>query len=113
MIMIFFAIRSIDAFSNYLVLTPTEMNLYTALNINANDLENVGSIKISGFEASNFFIKTDGSIDENDYITASDPVMCTSWIMRARKLGRAPLGPVPAGEHLPVVGEANPVVSTW
>ena len=51
------------------------MNLYTALNINANDLENVGSIKISGFETSNFFIKTDGTIDENDYIQATDTVI--------------------------------------
>ena len=32
----------------------------------------VSSFTVSGFESSNAFIKTDGSIDENDYITALD-----------------------------------------
>lgn len=71
----FLAIRSIDAFLNYLILTPTEMNLYTDFNLNANALENVGSIKISGFETSNFFLKSDGTLDENDYLQATDSVI--------------------------------------
>ena len=71
----FFAIRSIDGFVNYLIFDDTIMNLYTNLNLNANDLSNVGSIKISSFENSNFFIKTDGTIDENDYIQATDTVI--------------------------------------
>ena len=71
----FLAIRSIDGFINHLLLTPTEMNLYTDLNLNANALENVGSIKISGFETSNFFLKSDGTLDENDYLQATDTVI--------------------------------------
>ena len=45
--------------------------LYTDLNMNAKNINNVSSITISGFASSNFFLKTDGTIDENDYITAS------------------------------------------
>ena len=71
----FFAIRSIDGFVNYLIFDDTIMNLYTNLNLNANNLSNVGSIKISSFENSNFFIKTDGTIDENDYLQATDTVI--------------------------------------
>ena len=39
--------------------------------MNAKNINNVSSITISGFASSNFFLKTDGTIDENDYITAS------------------------------------------
>ena len=43
--------------------------------MNDNSLFNVSAIKISGFDTSNFFIKTDGTIDENDYIQANDIVI--------------------------------------
>ena len=71
----FLAIRSIDGFFNYFILNPTVTMLYTDLNLNGKNLNNVSSITISGFETSNFFIKSDGTIDENDYIQATDTVI--------------------------------------
>ena len=49
--------------------------LYTDLNLNGKNLNNVSSITMSGFELSNFFIKSDGTIDENDKIQATDTVI--------------------------------------
>ena len=66
----FFAIRSIDSMLNYLIFTPTTTMLYTDLNMNAKKINNVSSITISGFETSKFFLKSDGTLDENNYITA-------------------------------------------
>jgi len=68
----FFAIRSIDGFLNYLIFNPTVTMLYNNLNLNANNLSNVSSITISGFEADNFFLKSDGTLDENDYLTETN-----------------------------------------
>ena len=67
----FFAIRSIDSMLNYLIFTPTSTMLYTDLNMNAKKINNVSSITISGFETSNFFLKSDGTLDINNYLTAS------------------------------------------
>ena len=53
----FFAIRSIDSMLNYLIFNPTITMLYTDLNMNAKNINNVSSITISGFASSNFFLK--------------------------------------------------------
>ena len=43
--------------------------------MNGKNLNAVSSITFSGFETSNFFIKSNGLIDENDYIQATDTVI--------------------------------------
>ena len=57
----FFAIRSIEGMLNYLIFNPTITMLYTDLNMNAKNINNVSSITISGYEADNFFLKSDGT----------------------------------------------------
>ena len=66
----FFAIRSIDGMLNYLIFNPTIATLYTDLNMNAKYITDVGRLSYSG-GTSIQFLKADGTLDENSYLTTS------------------------------------------
>ena len=66
----FFAIRSLDSMTNYLILTPTNIQLYRNINMNSNEISNLSGIKI-GSGNDNFFVKSNGTTDSNIYLTSS------------------------------------------
>jgi hypothetical protein len=70
----FLAIRSLDGLSNYLIMTDTNTDIYTDVNLNGNDITNVGSVVISG-GSSTEFLKADGTLDDNDYLLPTDTVI--------------------------------------
>ena len=68
----FFGIKSLDLLSNYLVVTPTSINTYLSINMDAKELLNVSGVKISGADTSNYFIKSNGTVDTNTYLQSAD-----------------------------------------
>jgi hypothetical protein len=70
----FLAIRSLDGLSNYLIMTDTNTDIYTDVNLNGNDLTNIGAVVISG-GSSTEFLKADGTLDDNDYLLPTDTVI--------------------------------------
>ena len=68
----FFGIKSLDLLSNYLIVTPTSINTYLPINMDAKELLNVSGVKISGADTSNYFIKSNGTVDTNTYLQSAD-----------------------------------------
>jgi hypothetical protein len=68
----FFGIKSPNLLSNYMIVTPTTINTYNPINMDAKELLNVSGVKISGADTSNYFIKSDGSVDTNTYLKSAD-----------------------------------------
>ena len=68
----FFGIKSPDLLSNYLIVTPISINTYLPINMDAKELLNVSGVKISGADASNYFIKSNGTVDTNTYLQSAD-----------------------------------------
>ena len=68
----FFGIKSPDLLSNYLIVTPTSINTYLPINMDAKELLNVSGVKISGADTSNYFIKSNGTVDTNTYLQSAD-----------------------------------------
>jgi hypothetical protein len=67
----FFAIRTLDQLTNYLILNNLGIQIYKPINMNANLLENISGVKISNNDTNNFFVKTNGTIDSNTYALQS------------------------------------------